>query len=383
MKDIGFLLRKASSPVNFHRILRAIWVSPGVSRSALSASLKLDKSTVTKIVADLLQKEIIVETAEGDAGERGGRRPVFLSVRGDYGCVVGLEIQTERYTAVAVDLDGKVLYSRSEPMKAEGKQLPSVFLDIMSEVSLDLENRALEPLGIGVGVSGIVDSANGVIQQSLPLGISLPVDFTASGARLLGKPLCIDNDANCCCWAELVRNRGNRPREFLFLLGEFRKERVGDVNGGGVSVGLGLVIGGRVHLGANSSAGEFRSVFRTAETRSQFSLPDETMSAAMNDQSAFREVAREIGRNVALLVNTLDLSHVFIGGSVEKFRSILIPVIDEEVQKNWPYGKKSLQIELSELGDLIVAYGAASMFLERLFSLPEIEEVPGRRGGAQ
>ena len=36
---------------------------PGVSRSALSASLKLDKSTVTKIVADLLQKEIIVETA--------------------------------------------------------------------------------------------------------------------------------------------------------------------------------------------------------------------------------------------------------------------------------------------------------------------------------
>ncbi len=304
-------------------------------------------------------------------------------MRGDYGCVVGLEIQTERYTAVAVDLDGKVLYSRSEPMKAEGKQLPSVFLDIMSEVSLDLENRALEPLGIGVGVSGIVDSANGVIQQSLPLGISLPVDFTASGARLLGKPLCIDNDANCCCWAELVRNRGNRPREFLFLLGEFRKERVGDVNGGGVSVGLGLVIGGRVHLGANSSAGEFRSVFRTAETRSQFSLPDETMSAAMNDQSAFREVAREIGRNVALLVNTLDLSHVFIGGSVEKFRSILIPVIDEEVQKNWPYGKKSLQIELSELGDLIVAYGAASMFLERLFSLPEIEEVPGRRGGAQ
>ncbi|MGA2615147.1 MAG: ROK family transcriptional regulator [Spirochaetia bacterium] len=378
MKDISFLLNKNLNPVNFHRILRAVWVSPGVSRSTLSKGLRLDKSTVTKLVADLLQKEILVESAQGDSSQKGGRRPVFLSVRGDFGCVVGLEIQTERYTAVAVDLDGKVLYSRSEPMKADGKQIPSVFLDIMNEVSLDLESRFLEPLGIGVGVSGIVDSARGVIQQSLPLGISAPMEFYASAARLIGKPLCIDNDANCCCWAELVRNRGNRPREFLFLLGEFRKERMGDVNGGGVSVGLGLVIGGRVHLGANSSAGEFRSVFRTTETKSQFSLPDETMRVAAHEEPAFREVAREIGRNVALLVNTLDLSHVFIGGSVEKYRSILIPAIEEEVQKNWPYGRKALQIELSELGELVVAYGAASMFLERMFSLPEIEEVPAR-----
>jgi len=378
MKDISFLLEKETSPFNFYRVLRSIWASPGLSRSALSTTLKLDKSTITKIVADLLQKEIVVESAEGDASQKGGRRPVFLSIRGDFGCVVGLEIQTERYTAVAVDLDGAILYSRSEPMEADGKPLPSVFLDIMSEVSLDLEKQGLQPLGIGVGVSGIVDSAHGIIQQSIPLGISSPVEFYASGARLLGKPLSIDNDANCCCWAELVRKRRARPREFLFLLGEFRKERVRDTNGGGVSVGLGLVIGGRVHLGASCSAGEFRSVFRTTETKSQFSLPDERMILAAGDESAFREVAREIGRNVALLVNTLDLSHVFIGGSIEKYRAILIPIIEEEVQRNWPYGKKTLQIELSELGELIVAYGAASMFLERLFALPEFEEVSAR-----
>ncbi|HVO38261.1 MAG TPA: ROK family transcriptional regulator [Spirochaetia bacterium] len=378
MRDIDFLLKKGTSPLNLYRVLRSVWTSPGVSRSEISQALRLDKSTVSKIVSELIQREIIEESAEGDASEKGGRKPVFLTVRKDFGCVVGIEIQTEKYTAVAVDLDGAVQYSRSEPIVADGKQLPSVFLDIMSEVSLDLEARGLVPLGIGVGVSGIVDSAHGIIQQSLPLGISSPVDFYSSGARLLGKPLSIDNDANCCCWAELVRNRRARPREFLFLLGEFRKERVEDVNGGGVSVGMGLVIGGRVHLGASCSAGEFRSVFRTAETKSQFSLPDETMRLAARDEGAFREVAREIGRNVALLVNTLDLSHVFIGGSIERYRSILIPVIEEEVRRNWPYGDKALTIELSELGEQIVAYGAASMFLERLFSLPEIEEVSAR-----
>jgi predicted NBD/HSP70 family sugar kinase len=374
MANIDFLLDKNQDPVNLHRVLRAIWTTPGSSRSAISSALRLDKSTVTKIVAELMRRGIVEESAEGSAGERGGRKPVFLTVKRHFGCVLGLEIQTERYTAAAIDMEGTILYSRTSPISFDGKQISSVFLDIVSEVVHDIEGKGIELLGVGVGLSGIIDSARGIIRQSLPLGITSPLEFYSSSARLLGRPLCIDNDANCCCWAELIRNRTAPLRDFLFLLGEFRKERVGDVNGGGVSVGMGLVMGGSVHLGASSSAGEFRSVFRTTETRSQFSLPPEIMSRAESDREAFRQVAEELGRNCALLVNTLDLSHVFIGGSIEKYSKLLIPLLEVEVQKNWPYGRKSLTIELSELGEVVVAYGAAAMFLARLFTLPAIEE---------
>jgi predicted NBD/HSP70 family sugar kinase len=374
MKDINFILDKNQSSVNLHRVVRAIWVNSGVSRSWLAGALGLDKSTVTKIVAELLKRDIVEESAQGEAGEKGGRKPVYLTIKRNFGCVLGLEIQTERFTATAIDLDGGVLYSRSAPFSSDGKQIPSIFMDIVSEVTKDLEARGLELLGVGVGLSGLVDSARGVIRQSLPLGITAPLDFYSSSARLLGVPLCIDNDANCGCWAELIRNRRSQPREFLFLLGEFRKERVGDTNGSGVSVGMGLVIGGRVHLGANSSAGEFRSILRVSETRSQFSLPPDIMRRAEGEEEAFRQVALELSRNLALLVNTLDLSCVFIGGSIEKYRNLLIPILEEQIQKNWPYGKKNVVIELSELGELVVAYGAAAMFLERLFSLPAIQD---------
>ena len=86
------------------------------------------------------------------------------------------------------------------------------------------------------------------------------------------------------------------------------------------------------------------------------------------------QVAIELARNLALLVNTLDLSRVFIGGSIEKYRGLLIPILEEQIQGNWPYGRKDVTIELSELGELVVAYGAAAMFLERLFSLPAIQD---------
>ena len=374
MKDIDFLIDKSQTSINLHRVVRAIWVNSGVSRSWLAGALELDKSTVTKIVAELLKRGIVEESAEGEAGQRGGRKPVYLTVKRDFGCVLGLEIQTEQYTATAIDLDGGVLYSRSAPFSLDGKQIPSIFMDIISEVTSDLEARGLQLLGVGVGLSGLVDSVRGVIRQSLPLGITSPLDFYSSSARLLGVPLCVDNDANCGCWAELIRNRKAQPREFLFLLGEFRKERVGDAAGGGVSVGMGLVIGGRVHLGANSSAGEFRSIFRVSETKSQFSLPQETMRRAEGEEEAFRQVAVELSRNLALLVNTLDLSRVFIGGSIEKYRNVLIPILEDQIQGNWPYGKKNVIIELSELGELVVAYGAAAMFLERLFGLPAIQD---------
>ncbi|HET6485981.1 MAG TPA: ROK family protein, partial [Spirochaetia bacterium] len=290
------------------------------------------------------------------------------------GHVLGIEIQTERYSAVALDLEGRIVQSRSIPFSWDGRHLSTVFLEIVSEATQALDISGDGLLGIGVGLSGIVDSSTGTIRQSLPLGVTSPLDFYSSSARLIGKPLCIDNDANCCCWAQLVRGRDARPREFLFILGEFRKERAGDLGGGGLSVGLGLVLGGRVHLGASSSAGEFRSVFRTSETGSQFSVEPAVMERAENDPSAFERVARELGRNVALLVNTLDLSHVFIGGNIERRQRELVPILEKEIESNWPYGRKSLSIEASELGELVVAYGAAAMFLERLFSLPQIQE---------
>jgi len=137
-------------------------------------------------------------------------------------------------------------------------------------------------------MSGIIDR---IIYQSFPLKIKEAIDFYSPLERIISVPVRIENDANCCCWAELVHLKSMRPKNFIFILGEFRKEETSDREPGGLAIGMGLVLNGSVHYGENFSAGEFRSAFRTGDNKSQFSLPDEKIKLAESDPAVFCEVA--------------------------------------------------------------------------------------------
>ena len=279
MRDIDFLLKKGTSPLNLYRVLRAIWALPGhqPERCFPPPSGWTSRRSPRSFPSSFRGRSL----RSPPKGIRARRAAESLSSSlfgRDFGCVVGLEIQTERYTAVAVDLDGTVRYSRSEPIIADGKQFASVFLDVMSEVSLDLESRGLELLGIGVGVSGIVDSAHGVIQQSLPLGIIISAGFLCLGGPA---PRQAPVHRQRCKLLLLGRARAQprRPpaRVPLPSRGVPQRARRGHewrrrLGGPRVSSSGAASTWERAALPASFEASSART-----ETRSQFSLPDETM----------------------------------------------------------------------------------------------------------
>jgi predicted NBD/HSP70 family sugar kinase len=371
----GLFSKKDFSDINYFRVLGAIRISDRISRIELSRALGLDKSTVTKIVNRLLDQGLVEDLGEGEAGRLGGRKPVHLSIRKNAGRVLGIEIQTERIITVATDLSGNIVYHQNKPAAFEGRPIQSVFLDNLNEALSEIETGDAPMLGAGVGLSGIIDPIRGVIKSSLPLGIESQVDFCGSFAKILSFPVRLENDANCGCWAELA-GRKNRKRDlgdFLFVLGELRKATAQASEPGGLAVGMGFVIDGTVHYGSSYSAGEFKSVFKGGGRGSQFSVPDELLKKASEDQDAFKVVAEELGRNIALLVNSLNLTNIFIGGSIEKYRNIIIPIFEAEIRKNWAYDiPVDCEIGFSELGDKVVAYGAAGRLLEEFFSVPAI-----------
>jgi predicted NBD/HSP70 family sugar kinase len=361
--------------------MREIWMRRETSRVEIAKSLGLDKSTISNNVNELLEMGVIVESSEGNASPQGGRKPVHITLNPHYGCVLGLELRPDCYTAVTVDLEGEIIYSRFEKIRISTTNLAEKFLEIVKSLSAELENKNISLLGIGVGISGVVNAHEGIIKFSAPFNITEETDFHSLVSPHLNVPVFIDNDANACVWGELAFHRRKDLKDFIFLLLEFW-DYDPEVNTvcNRTGVGVGLVINGSVHYGSHYSAGEFKSIYMREGSVGQFSLTEEEQMKVQEEEQMREKFLRELGAHVALLVNTFDLSHVILGGYFEHYDQQTIKIFLEEIEKNWPYAsllKNKTDIWFSSFGDQAVAYGAAGMVLNTLFSDLEAHEGKG------
>jgi predicted NBD/HSP70 family sugar kinase len=373
---------KRTKRINTSRVMHDIWTSRETSRVEIARSLGLDKSTVSAIVNDLIDIGLISETREGSAGPQGGRKPVHITLNGEFGCVLGIELRPESYTAVGVDLNGEVVFSKFEKMRIAGADLKETILEIVDRVDVDRERCGLRLLGIGVGLSGVVNPYSGVVRFSIPLKLEEPVNLYSEMTGVFDVPFLVENDANACAWGELAFHRHKEMRDFLFCLVELRDISRSEVIHEKTAVGLGIAIGGAVHYGHEFSAGEFRSIYRGPGHLGQFALTREEAFSIEEDPQIMRRFVRELSRHVALFVNTFNLSHLFLGGNMDFEGNSVRDILAEEIEQNWPYPNPvSTQIAYSSLRERAVAFGAAGMVLERMFADIELVKTATRDGG--
>jgi len=369
---------KRTKFINNSRIMREIWLQRETSRVEIARNLGLDKSTISLAVNDLIEKGVIIETAEGNSGPQGGRKPVIIKLNKTYGCVLGVEFRPGSYTAVLVDMEGEVQSNRVGRFDMHGESLATILVATLQSLVYELEASKIHLLGIGVGISGVVNAQEGIIKYSEPLGITKDFDFHEEVAQQFDIPVFVDNDANACVWGELAFHRRKELRDFIFLLLEFRDfDSSKDAVCNRISIGIGLVINGNVHYGHQYSAGEFRSLFRTRESVGQLSLTEEDHRKVLEDTTVMERFLRELFANVGLIVNTLNLSHIILGGAFEELGDHTKDILEEEIIKNWPYPYPydvKQHIWYSSFGERAVAYGAAGMVLNTLFGDMEVME---------
>jgi predicted NBD/HSP70 family sugar kinase len=362
-----------SSKTNTTRVLRTIWLNPGTSRVEIARNLNLNKSTISKIVNTLEELGVVEIISVGDAGPEGGRRPLHLHLNPRWGCVMGVEIQTEAFTVDGIDIHGDIFFSHTEPLDIRSTDLIQAFCDIVERFRPSLEATGTPLIGIGVGLPGFVDAARGTLHASMPLESYNPIEFVARAQEQMNHrvPILVDNDANCGCWGELAFKHSERPENFVFVLGELRKHTVEMDDYRILALGLGLVINGRVYHGSSYSAGEFRSILYKNQQVNQFSVTDDQAKLFLQDPQVNALISQELALHVAFLVTTLNLEKVVIGGPIELIADDLAERIKERLVNNWAYPEPvHCSFGVSRLGDKAVAYGAAGMFLEHLFTVP-------------
>jgi predicted NBD/HSP70 family sugar kinase len=363
--------------VNETRILREVWLSPGISRIGLARSLCLSKSAVTKIVGSFLDEGLLVPAPTPDITNSKGRRPTGLYLNGGLGVVLGIEIQTDRWFAVAHDLQGnRVETLDPQPIPGEADVMDAID-DAITTAKARQAAQGRATLGVGIGLSGLVDPYQGVIHSSNPLGVREPLQVALPLEARHGVPVVVENDANCCSWKTMLEKGPDRDRNFISLLGELRPTRHAPADGYsevvGVAVGLGVVIKDSVLHGDTFSAGEFQSVFKKIQSPTQFNIALERLPELRRDTRLWRKLMTELSRNLALLVNVLNITSIIIFGDFARYPTPLVDILPKEIQINWLYDS---EVECEILVDVdtthAVASGAAAYLLHRIFSRPDV-----------
>jgi len=351
--------------------LQEIRKEKGISRIEISKILGLDKSTISKITSDLLEEGLIIDKKTEEELNHAGRRRIGLSLNNNYGVILGLEIQTEYFNAVIINLHGDILLNYREELP-EGDLLTSID-KLLEKVIKKTEDEFDKLLGIGIGIPGLIDPYKGIIIQSKPLNINTSLELYSYLNKKYTYPIFIDNDANCCCWGELTFSLGKRDNNFLVVLGEKRPININDKQQRSIVVGIGIVIDGKVLIGDNFSAGEFRSIYWNNSNNTQFSITDDEAENAIDNMDITLKVIKELQKQIALFVNTFNITKVIYTGFFTDYKLDTKRILENEIENNWGYDlQKNTNINFSTFGDYDVSYGAAGLIVEKLFTTPDI-----------
>ncbi len=231
--------------LNAAAILRTLHREGPCSRARLTRLTGMSPPTVSRIVARLIERGLVVEVRRGES--TGGRRPVLLQIDEAKLYAVGVQVQRDRVSCLLSDLRGAPLGRRAYPpfdLEPEGliRELARELDGLIRQAGVDRRRV----LGIGVGVAGVVDAGRGVVVRSVNLGWR-DVPAAERLERLLGLPVVVQNDANAAAMAELWFGPAPRHETLMFLKTE-------------AGVGAGILVDGRLISGPRGMAGEIGHV---------------------------------------------------------------------------------------------------------------------------
>ncbi|MCX7030928.1 MAG: ROK family protein [Spirochaetes bacterium] len=160
------------------------------------------------------------------------------------GFAVGVDLGGTHIAAGAAGPDGLVAEIVREPT-GQDHSPEAVCRQIAAMVSsLVMRLGRGSPVGVGVGVPGLIDSTNGVVRRSPNFQSWEDVPMAAALAETLGVPVLLDHDLRMITRGEWMWGAGRGAQNLVCIAV-------------GTGIGMGIVADGHVYSGAHGNAGEF------------------------------------------------------------------------------------------------------------------------------
>jgi predicted NBD/HSP70 family sugar kinase len=377
---------------NRSALLTKLFLDGPLTRQDLSRSTGLSQPAVSNVVGDLIDDGLVVEA--GALESDGGRPSMMLRVAPRYAVVAGVDVGETRVRVELFDLAMSQLASVDYPIDPARSSPDTVVRHIHAGLrAVTVQAAGCEILGVGVGVSGIVQQGAEVLVHAQTLGWDgVPLGTLLRAVTDL--PLHIDNGAKTLGQAEMWFGAGRGSRHAVFALV-------------GSGVGAAVVTNGATYRGASSSAGEWGHTTlvydgrpcrcgshgcleayvgaegvldRYRQARRGRAVPGDDEESQINAlvaaaatsstaRAVLDETAGYLGAGVANLINLFNPERVVLGGWTAVALAGLLPRIRESARRHalrQPF--EQARIELGQLGVDAVALGAATLPVARLLT---------------
>ncbi|MFG2049076.1 ROK family protein [Micromonospora sp. NPDC048935] len=379
---------------NRSALLTRLFLDGPLTRQDLVRSTGLSQPAVSNVVADLIDEGLVAEA--GAAESDGGRPSMLLRTAPRFAFVVGVDVGETRVRVELFDFAMTLLASIEYPLDPARTEPDLVAGHVLAGIDAVTGQAGVAPgdvLGVGIGVSGVVEQGAEAVVHAQALGWDrVPLERLISAGTDL--PLHIDNGAKTLGQAEMWFGAGRGARHAVFALV-------------GSGVGAAVVTNGATYRGASSSAGEWGHttlvyggracrcgargcleayvgaeaiIDRYREARRGRAVPGEDeesqlaalVAAADTSVTARRvldDTAGYLGAGVANLINLFNPERVVLGGWAAMALGDLLPAVREAAGRQalrQPFEQAS--IELCRLGVDAVALGAATLPIARFLT---------------
>lgn len=248
-------IRTVGTPVlrrlNTALVLDAVRLAaPHAQRIAeIVATTGLTRPTVAQAVEDLLAENLLRSAGTSPSG--GAGRPAARVQLNDLAApVVGIDLGIHSVAVAVADLAGRQVALVREPVeRRDGTGVEAMFAAARQALTRALHDAGVTASGVAgvtVGSPGIVDGERGAMVLADASGLLTTVDVRDRLQPLFTCMIQLENNANLAATAIYA---AQRPRPQTLLAVQW-----------GERLGAGIVIGGQLHRGASSSAGEIAYV---------------------------------------------------------------------------------------------------------------------------
>lgn len=234
---------------NLRAVLLNLLHNGSISRVQLAEQTALSNTTITNITAALLAQGVIVEEAtavpnNGQTRRRVGRPRRMLSLLPNARYVVGVHVGIGIYRVAITNLFAEIIHTDTVHFPID-TPTDTVLADMAAAIEAAVIACGIDPqdlLGVGVGLSGLVDYDTGVNVLAPNLGWhNVPVRHTLH--QHLNWPVIVDNNVRAMALGEAFFGIGQQAKVLAFIYGRF-------------GVGAGFVVNGKPYRGGGAGAGE-------------------------------------------------------------------------------------------------------------------------------